>query len=146
MTRSRLVRGLVLLALCAWGWVVYVLVKPYRTNVRTENAKAPIQDVVSYIAKSDSLFRDPFQSAHKRDPLSSSERRVVPILKALPVDSSEPPALSALLGGTPPMAILDSSGATRYVRVGERAFGWKLQSVDAGGVVVIKGRRRVVLR
>lgn len=145
--RSRMFRLLVAIAILVWGWAAYRLLSPF---LHPSGVKLHDQSVVlSRVWTSrDSLVRDPFHRGDLADegPGRMPSRVRPPASKPSSIDSTEPPKLSAFLGGEPAMAILDSAGATRYAQKGDAVFGWKVHSLESSGVVLVKGSRRVVLR
>lgn len=148
MKSSRLLWALSILAFSAWSWAFFQLILPFWQREGGAVAVTREPALVRWFF-SDSLVRDPFQQIGKSSPpdppsipahggLGRGARMVV-------ADSVIPPTVSAFLGGTPPMAILDSAGTTMIIRARESAFGWKVLLVGPSQVVLVRGSKRVVL-
>lgn len=147
MKRRSLLQVLGLLAFLVWGWAVSRLIfpflEPHRSTVIDE---LPPKGMV-WVRK-DSLVRDPFSDLRVLI-AAQKEVKITRIKKDNVYEPDfflDPPKLVALLGGAPPMAILDSLGKTRYALEGEIVFGWKVLKISTAGAVMVKRNRHVVLR
>jgi hypothetical protein len=141
-----LVRFLVVAAVLVWSWALISLVAPFlvdRDKLQTQPGGTP--PVRWTWAHPDSLVRDPFRTRQSVPVVRTTPVRSTTVAGKSTADSLVVPNLGALLGGTPPMAILESAGSTLVVKSGDLAFGWKVLSVQQGRVVLLEGKRRVVL-
>lgn len=148
---------LLVAAVGVWGYVVVQFLSGYLGKSAgpggpAREAALPASSfAVKPRAPLDTAFRDPFQPylyAQKPAPAPSARPAAgpkAPARAALKVIEPPTAALSGILWGDAPVAILKQDGQTELVKEGAEAFGLKVLKIERHQVTVLKQGRKFTL-
>lgn len=135
-----------------WGYVVFQFLGAYFGRGASEASRTRFESLPAAVLTArlrvplDTAYRDPFQPyLYAQKPAPPAPKSPAFSRPALVVIEPPKAALSGILWGDQPVAILMQDGATEVVKVGAEVFGLKVIKIERHQVTVTKQGRKFVL-